>query len=421
MEILSIIFIIVIAAGIAYALIGLSFLFVEAFRASRARRIPVAFPAVSVFKPLKGLDDNLENNLRSFFELDYPEYELIFGVMDFDDPAVDIVKKLRAEYPKIRSSLVIDSRRIGLNPKVCNLCNMHDSARYDYMLISDSNVHVRPGYLKDMMQHLVEPGVGLVTSTIRGMRAAGFGAILENLHLNGYVASSVYTVPRLFGVPITVGKSMLFRRRTLDELGGFGAFVDYLGEDALMGQRIKAAGYKIKTSFAYIDNVNVRWDLTKYCNRHFRWATLRRHFNIFNYAAEIISNPVAVSFIYFMIQRDLQSLAVFGLTACLKTLIDMAASYLLRSDLRRYHYFLIPLKDILMSLIWVIPFFRRTVSWRGNRFVITKNTALYPVRQKSYVVRFNLMLDHLRGTAARTYSHANIHWHRLLRLIQTAD
>jgi len=366
-----------IGAGLLYTGLSLWYL---AFEINRREDFSDrnTWPGISVFKPLKGLDDNLEANLRTFLVQDYRDYELIFGVNDEDDPAIELIRKLQAEYPEIKSRLVIDTHRSGYNPKVNNLCNMYKWARYDCLVISDSNVRVKRDYLRDLIANLDRPGVGMVTSLIRGTGARSLGAILENVHLNSFIASSIYTVHRLFRVPVTIGKSMCFRRETLERLGGFERFREYLIEDALLGQEISDMGLKIAHTSAAIENVNNSWSLRHFANRHVRWATMRRHLNLVNYAAEIVSNPIMLAFVYLLLSRDVFSLAVFISVAMIKTILDAVALRLTGSDGQWYHPLWVPVKDLIMGFIWAVPFLRRRVVWRGNHFLISGMTRVTP-------------------------------------------
>ncbi len=124
-------------------------------------------PPVTIFKPLKGLDEELELNLRSFFQLDYPCYQLLFCVADANDPAIEVVQQLQREFPDHDSRLIVGCPAFGLNPKVESLAAMEPHRKHDVILISDSNVRVRPSYLRETACYLGEPGVGLVTQPLR--------------------------------------------------------------------------------------------------------------------------------------------------------------------------------------------------------------------------------------------------------------
>jgi ceramide glucosyltransferase len=368
-----------IALGLLYGLVGLVLLICERAFCSRRPAAPPDWPPVSIFKPLKGVDDQLYENLQSFFQLEYPRYELIFGLADEDDPALPIVRALMQKYPHVDCHVVIDRRRIGLNPKVSNLYNMYERARYDHFVISDSNVRVGPGYVTDVIGRLSNEQVGLVTSLIRGRGATSAGAALENIHLNSFIATGVIAARRLIGMPIAIGKSMCFRRQTLKRLGGFAAFANHLAEDHLLSQRVRDLGLAVLISPDPVDSISCSWGLKRFVNRHLRWATIRRHASPTKYAAEILSNPILLSLVYWGVHRNQDAFAL-ALGACaLKVLLDMGAAITMGAAASWFHYTLVPGKDLIIALLWFVPFLRRTVNWRGNRMRIADDTRLMPL------------------------------------------
>ena len=214
-------------------------------------------PPVTIFKPLKGMDEGLEENLRSFFHLDYPVYQLIFGVAEADDPAIEVVRKLQGEFPDHDTKLVVGTPAFGLNPKVENLAAMERHRKHDVILISDSNVRVRPSYLRETACYLAEPGVGLVSNLFAGVGESHSGAVMENLQLNGFIAGGVAGAA-VMRITCVVGKSMLMPVAALEAIGGFAAVRNLLAEDQAIGVRVRQAGYSIRLSHHVIDNVNCR-------------------------------------------------------------------------------------------------------------------------------------------------------------------
>ncbi len=360
----------------AYAIVSTLILAYELYFNNRNKARPTNLPAISILKPLKGLDDQLEINLRSFFHLDYPDYEIVFGVAESSDPAIAVVHRLQEQYPQIKSHLVIDGRIRSLNPKINNLRNIMAAANHNYLLISDSNIRVGAGYLVDMMRHLQKPNVGLVTSTIRGISAGTTAGVFENLHLNTFVASSVFAVRRLFRVPVVIGKSMLFSRQTLHRIGGFESFGEFLAEDQLIGLAVRELGYSIRTSTHFVDNVNESWNWERLLNRHIRWAKMRRNLHLPNYISEILSHPLALTVAYAALRQDDRGLQMLAAVMTVKYFCDILALFLMRSDLRIWHCLLLPLKDAIIFGVWFVPFFSRSISWRGNRYTINKRTLL---------------------------------------------
>ncbi|MFH2037222.1 MAG: glycosyltransferase [Candidatus Zixiibacteriota bacterium] len=365
-----------ISIGIIYTILETIFLTVGRKSAGRKLSQMTEFPPVTVLKPLKGIDGQLIDNLRSFFEIDYPEFELIFGVNDADDPAIMEVRKLQREYPEVESRLIVNEFRIGANPKVNNLYNMNSYVKYNHLVISDSNVRVDNDYIRQLVSEMDSPKVGLVTSIIRGVDATGFGSLFENLHLNTFVAANVFSIKKLFKIPITIGKSMLFRRETLNQIGGFEALSQYLAEDFMIGQMISGLGLEIRESASCINAVNSGWKFGRFTNRHLRWATMRRHINVWNYSAEIFSNPVFFALLYLIKNPQVYGVELFASVYLTKSLIDYIGSLSMNTGERWYHYLLTPIKDLAIAGIWFMPFFNYMVNWRGNCFIVSDQTKL---------------------------------------------
>ncbi len=376
--IIDLIFGFVIAAGVIYTFL-LLLIMIHEFRFPRKSTSLSNFPEISILKPLKGLEDHLEDNLRSFFTLNYPKYEILFGVNEIDDPSIPVVTKLCREYPNLPTKLIIDTRWIGLNPKINNLFNIYQKASYDYILISDSNVRVDPSYLRDMVTTMNQPNTGLVTSTIRGISARRIGSILDNLYMNSFVAPSVFLIKRIINLPISIGKSMLFRREILEKIGGFQALRNVLAEDHLLGEAIRQLGLEVRISAKPVNSVNENWSIQNFISRHSRWAKLRRNLNPIYYFFESLAHPIAISLVYLLLHFNPTGLFIFSGVLVYKITVEMVIDHLLQSDLKWYHYLFLPLKDIVMAGIWFIPYVSRTVSWRGNKFKIEKNTILSPI------------------------------------------
>ena len=201
-----------------------------------------SLPPVSILKPLRGIDDNLFDNLSSFCTQDYPEYEILFSLQDHNDPAYKVAKKVQDKYRARHIKIIVERCNAGLNPKVNNLIPAYRESRHPYILISDSNVMVDRNYLREIMKHTVDPSVGLVSNVIRGIGGRSIGAILENLHLNSFIIGSVSFLDQFLKMPCVVGKSMLMRKDDLDAIGGLGAFKDLLAEDFIIGREMQRAG-----------------------------------------------------------------------------------------------------------------------------------------------------------------------------------
>ncbi len=341
---------------------------------------PFEPPPVSILKPLRGLDDNLFDNLESFCFQDYPEYEIIFALQDHNDPACKVVKKIRDKHPDKNISIIIERCTRGLNPKVNNLIPAYRSARYDTILISDSNVMVGKEYLKETARHLQDPDVGLVTNLIRGAGGRSLGSLFENLHLNSFIMGSICFLDKFMDMPCVVGKSMLMRKKDLEAIGGFGAFKDVLAEDFIIGREMQRAGKKVVVSGCLINNVNQYWSLKRFLDRHIRWGKLRWKIGGIQYLSELVGNPVLMAFVpLLLLGPSRATILLASLASVIKILGDSYLGKKTGSDLSSVYYFLAPLKDLLVGIIWVVPIISNTVVWRGNRYRIMKDSQLAPV------------------------------------------
>ena len=342
----------------------------------RRRSLPDFTPPVTIYKPLKGVDEGLEENLRSFFRLDYPTFQLLFGVADEDDPAIGVVRRLLREFPDRDAHLVIGTPAFGLNPKVENLAAMEPYRRHETILISDSNVRVRPKYLRETAAYLADPGVGLVTNLFVGVEEQQAGAALENLQLNGFIAGGV-ALASILRVTCVVGKSMLLPVRVLEAIGGFASVRNLLAEDQMIGVKVRKAGYAIRLSHHVVENVNQARTLRWFLNRHSRWFKIRRRLAPTAFLAEPAANLTTVGLVW-ALSGD-SGIAWGGLVALVG--LGLARDAIQTKQLRGSfpkprHLILSPLKDLFLLPVWFDALINDRVNWRGNRFVVARYTRL---------------------------------------------
>lgn len=334
-------------------------------------------PPVSILKPLKGADAGLAANLESFFRLAYPRYEVILGVAEAEDPALAVARRVAAAHPEVPSRLVADSREVGLNPKVNNLANLARYASHDVLLISDSNIRVRPGYLADLVAHLSQPGVGLVSSPFRAAAAGGTGGTLQALQLNTFVLGGVAALHRLLGGVCVVGKSMLLRRATLEAIGGFALLARYLAEDQVCGEEVARRGLAVSVSGYVIDNVLGTLSLRSAVSRHLRWARIRRRMSPAGYAGELLLQPVFLAGIAAVADPGLATALLLAATVAARAAVDAVAERAVgvRRPLAVYPL-LSTARDLVVGAVWAVPFVSSTVAWRGRTFAIGPRTLL---------------------------------------------
>ncbi len=350
-------------------------------RRRRRTAAPCTFaPRVAILKPLKGLDECIEENLASFFRLDYPDFEIHFGVAEDDDPVIHTVRRLMALNPGIPCRLVVGGQDPSLaNPKVRTLVRLLEDVRTDFVLVSDSNVCVAPDYLRRTMSEFGDPCVGIVTNIISGVGEESLGATLENLHLDGFIASAQALSDVAAHLTPVIGKSMALRLAALRDAGGLEPLSSYLAEDYLLGRKIVDCGYRVVLQGCTVDNHNERTGIYAFLDRHYRWLGMRWRINPGSCLLEMATiptpwmvgwalawpseAPVAIGF-----------LALFGM-------LDIVRAHVVRDSrpLPVYALLLKPVKDLCHLLVLVTSLWNDRVNWRGHVYRLHWGSRITPL------------------------------------------
>ncbi|KAI8340131.1 glycosyltransferase family 21 protein [Chlamydoabsidia padenii] len=244
----------------------------------KSSRLPTTLaPGVSILRPLKGLDLELEANLRSSFQQNYPKFELLFSVASADDPSIPIVQRLMREYSKVDSRLIIGEQIVGINPKINNMVSSYDSAKYDIIWILDSNVHVDEDTLGRSVDELEKPGIGLVHHLPMATQPSSYAAQVEQVFLNTNHAKMYLAINTVGIASCVMGKSNLYRRSDLDKVGGLAAFGKYMAEDNIVGEALWAQGLRHAMSADMACQVLGKITPREYCGRRARWVRLRKY------------------------------------------------------------------------------------------------------------------------------------------------
>lgn len=330
---------------------------------------PFRLIPVTILKPLKGLDEGFKENIESFFDLDYPEFEIIFSVADRSDPAARVVRQLIEENPKVQARLVVGEVNVGKNPKINNLVQSYDLAQYGWILISDSNVRVRPGYLKKLVSQ-VDSDTGMLTSVILGTGARGLGGKLEELHLNTFYAKGM-TLAAWLNQDCVVGKSMLFRKTSAERFGGLRALGGFLAEDYMAGEAMKHLGLKVVTAWEAVPQFIGNYSLTEFWNRHLRWGRIRKAQAPLPFIAEALAYSILPGILGAYAAAALfriNPFLFFSLHLMIWAVLDLAIMKSMGATIRRSTVFYWILREVFALPLWVNVACGSSVVWRGEKY-----------------------------------------------------
>ncbi len=341
-------------------------------------RLPAHRPGITILKPLCGLDDDLAENLECFVALPYDRFEILLGVRDRNDAAYPTAALFAKRHPG-RVRLVLQDGTPGLNPKVAQLIGLARAARYDILVVSDSNVRVAGDYLLEIAAHFEDRRVGLVTHPVVGVDEARFGSLMDNLHLASAIGAGMIGAKRVVGQDVVVGKSMAFRRADLDALGGFTIVADVLAEDFVLGRMVgRRLGKRVVVAGTPVYNVSRRRDAREFYRRYARWSVIHRQaIGASMYAGQSLLNPTLFAALALIVCPSRTSLYGFGLVVTLKLAYDAAALHFMRGGrVPLATVVASPAKDALLAMAWASGLVRRHVDWRGNSLRVLPGTRL---------------------------------------------
>ena len=247
-------------------------------------------PPVSVLKPLKGIDPEIWESFCSHCEQDYPDYQLIFGVSDAQDPAAGVVRRLQEKYPQRQIELVVCDRDLGTNPKVSNLAQMLPAARHEVLLVNDSDIRVPPDYLRRVIAPLADDSVGLVTCLYRAVAGRTLGSRLEALSVSTDFVPGVLSARFLEkGLRFGLGSTLAFRRHDLEKIGGFEGLADYLADDYELGRRMAGMGKRVELSEVVVDTFLPAYSLRQFFEHQMRWSRTIRDARRWGYVGVLLT------------------------------------------------------------------------------------------------------------------------------------
>jgi ceramide glucosyltransferase len=342
----------------------------------RKRRKPVEHaegqPRVSVLKPLCGLDAEARENFLTFLNQDYPDYEVLFGVLDEDDSSLPMA--LDAIEGCSHASLHIGSDIDGPNNKVRILHNLAGHANGNILVVTDADTRVGPEFLRAITASFADESVGVVTCIYRGVEAKSTADALEGLHMTCVFEPGVACAYAL-GVGFGLGAAIAIRRSTLEAVGGFKSIVEYLADDYQLAKRAARAGKQVTLSDYVVDIVFSGEGLRSVLARDLRWFQTVRVSNPLGYAGLAVTYGFAYAALFWLLSGF--SAAAWSILLGVMA-VRLATAYVgARRRLGDKEFvkraYLLPVCDLLAFGAWIAAFFSRTVDWRGRKLRLLKD------------------------------------------------
>jgi ceramide glucosyltransferase len=364
-------------AGMGYFLASIvaARVFLHELRTTR----PEFAPGVSILKSLKGLDPGMLDAFRSHCRQNYAgEFELLFGVASLSDTAAAAVKELQAEFPERAICLVECPRQLGTNGKVSTLTQLATHARYNFLLINDSDITVSPRYLERVMCRFApasrdanKPAVGMVTALYRGKAHGTLPSRLEALGIAAEFMPGVLLSKMIEGgLHYGLGSTLAMRREVLEKAGGLLSIVDHLADDYELGARIAQAGYRIEVCSEVVETSVPAYGWRGFIDHQLRWLRTVRCSRPAGYVGLIFTHGLGWALVNVLASGlSPVSLWLLGLSFFLRLSQAMTVGAAVLGDHEMLaNLWLLPLRDLIAMGLWVAGFAGDTIVWRGERF-----------------------------------------------------
>jgi ceramide glucosyltransferase len=342
-------------------------------------------PPVSILKPLRGTDPHIYQCFRSHCLQNYPDYEIIFGVDDPQDPVVADVERLQLEFPNVSIQLVVCSQRLGPNTKVSNLIQMQLAARHSYFLVNDSDIHVPADYLRRVMEHFRQPKVGLVTCFYRGIAGHTLGSRLEALGISGEFMGGVLAARQIErGMHFALGSTLAVSRQALGDIGGFAGLLDYLADDFELGYRVARAGYEVVLADLVVETFVPDYSFGEFLQHQMRWGRSTRDSRRWGYVGLAFTYGFFWAILAGIFSRGAPwAWALLGAAFFVRLIAALVVGVGVLHDSQIVRdLWLVALRELVSVAVWVGSFFGHTITWRGKKFLV-RNKRLVPLDSPS--------------------------------------
>jgi ceramide glucosyltransferase len=373
---------VIFTAALAVLLAGslvYSVLIIVATRRFLSVRLPApgSQPPMSILKPLYGLDEGLEENLRSFFAQDYPEYEVLLGVHTIDDLAVPMAEKVIREFSgSVSARLIVTGESPIPNAKSFSLNRLVREARYDLLVMGDSDIRVTPQLLPHLAQEFQDEHIGVVSCPYLAVPGKTIWSRLEAVGMNTELLGGVLVARMMEGMRFALGCTSAVRRSVLEAMGGFNYLQEFLAEDFVLGQRAAELGHGVLLSSYVIEHRIGTQSMARNLAHRLRWARSTRRSRPVGYWGQIFTYPLPWALLLWAIHPAAWPLVL--LTLLVRSLAATAtASFVVHDPVTQKQWWLLPLQDVLGFLIWISGFVGDTIVWRGRTCTVLRDGRLH--------------------------------------------
>jgi len=348
-------------------------------RPPRNQTIPFT-PPVSILKPIRGLDPDAYKNFASFCRQDYPDYELLFCVSGHDDAALPLLDKLRRDFPERPIRVLFGSGRDATNDKVAKLARLVSEAEHEHVVINDSDVRVRPDYLKSVVAPLADPAIGAVTCFYLSIEEHRFVDRLQSVGMMSDFYAGIVVAWQLDGVKFALGPTIATTRERLAAFGGYESLENRPADDLLVGRLIADQGYEVELSRYAVETVADYESVRELIHKRLRWIVVMRHMRPWGHFGLLFTHGLPWALAAVAIHPSLGIAAAYlGAYFAVRCAITaMIAIWGLKQPSYWRKMGLIPIWDAVAFLIWVASFTRHSIRWRGSDYYI-RGGALVPV------------------------------------------
>jgi ceramide glucosyltransferase len=341
-------------------------------------------PPISNLKPVRGLDTDAYENFASFCRQDYPEYEVIFCVGDTEDPALPVIEQIKKDFPDTRIRVLFGSGRVAANDKVAKLARMSSEAAYEHLVISDSDVRVRPDYLRRVIAPMADSRIGAVTCLYVSLGDKTFIEELQTVGMLSDFYAGLLVARELDGVKFALGPTIATTRTRLADFGGYEAIENRPGDDLLVGRLIAEKGYKIDLSSYVVDTVSDYQSMHDLMQKRMRWLVVMRHMRPAGHFGLLFTQGLPWSLAAIAFHPSWLTAALFlGIYLLFRILMlwKIGISGLKQNQLWKKIYILIAWDAFAFGL-WSASFLRNTIRWRGGQYYI-RDGELVPAIQST--------------------------------------